>query len=155
MKSLLTLTLAFSAFAASAQWEIHKVDNDPFNPPYTICSNTSTDKIMLKLEYMDEKKVVYFYAKVGYICADYPKVMINAKINGEWVNIYSGTNFVASNNLVLLSRDFHATIWADKLYEATEIAIKIDDENCEDEQAVFSNANFKAAIASWPKPAGL
>ncbi len=153
MKSLLTLALALSAFAASAQWEIHKVDSDPFNPPYTICSNT-VDKMMLKLEYMDEKKAVYFYAKVGYICADYPKVLINAKINGEWVNIYTGSTFVANNDLVLLSRDFHATVWASKLYEATEIAIKVDDENCEDEQATFSNANFKAAIASWPKPAG-
>ena len=155
MKLLVTLSLAFSALTASAQWQIHKVDNDPFNAPYTICSNTANDKMMLKLEYMDEKNAIYLYAKVGYICADYPKVLINAKINGEWVNIFTGSTFVANHDLVLLSRDVHATIWADKLYEATEIAIKIDDENCDDEQGVFDNSNFKLAIASWPKPAGI
>jgi len=150
MKLLVTLSLALTALSASAQWQIHNVSDDPFEAPYTICANTSTDgKMMMKMEYDDKKSAVWLYVNAQYVCEESPLVQINAKINDAWEPIFNGRLFVANNKLVLMSRDFYAMVWSDKFLEATQIAIKVNDGTCDDEQGIFDNTDVRKASASW------
>lgn len=150
MKSLLTLSLALSAFAASAQWQIINVNDDPFEKPYTICANkATTGDMLMKMEWDDKKQGVWLYVNAQYLCEEYPMVQVNGKINDTWEPLYSGKLFVASKKLVLLSRDFYAMVWSDKFLESTEIAIKIIDGNCDNETAIFNNEDARKAAASW------
>jgi hypothetical protein len=150
MKLLVTLSLALTALSASAQWQIHKVSDDPFEAPYTICANNSSDgKMMMKMERDDKKDAVWLYVNAQYICEDNPMVQISVKINDVWESIFSGRVFVANHKLVLLSRDFHSLVWADKFLEATEVAIKIKDSTCDNEQGIFNNTGARKAASSW------
>lgn len=150
MKSLITLSLAFSTFAASAQWQIINVADDPFEKPYTICGNkATTGDMMMKMEWDDKKSAVWLYVNASYLCEDYPTIQFNGKINGEWVPLFNGKMFVASHKLVLLSRDFYAMVWSDQFLQATEVAIKILDGSCDTETAIFDNTDARKAAASW------
>lgn len=151
MKTLFTLALSLAAYSGFAQWTIHTVADDPFEKPYSICSNSSTDdKLMMKMEYADAKKVVYFYITASYVCEDNPLVQINGKIDGAWTPIYSGKAIiVAKNKTVVVSMDFGNALWRDSFLSATEIAVKINDGSCDNEQGTFSNLNAKKAADSW------
>lgn len=150
MKLLVTLSLAFSALTASAQWQIHNVSDDPFEAPYTICANTSKDgKMTMKMEWDDKKSAIWLYVNAQYLCEENPIIQLSAKINDAWEPIFNGRAFVANHKLVLLSRDFNATVYSDKFLEATEIAIKINDGSCDNEQGVFDNTDVRKAAASW------
>ena len=150
MKSLITLSLALSAFAASAQWQIINVADDPFEKPYTICANkASTGDMMMKMEWDDKKQADWLYVNASYICEDYPNVQINGKINGTWEPLFNGKLFVANKKLVLMARDFYAMVWSEKFLESTEIAIKILDGSCDTETSIFDNTDARKAAASW------
>lgn len=150
MKSLFTLALALSALAASAQWQIHNVADDPFEKPYTICANkATTGDMMMKMEWDEKKEAVWLYVNASYICEDYPTVQINGKINGTWEPLFNGKLFVANSKLVLMSRDFYAMVWSQPFLNSSEIAIKILDGSCDTETAIFDNTNARKAAASW------
>lgn len=151
MKTLFTLALSLAAYSGYSQWTIHKVADDPFEKPYTICSNTANDdNLMMKMEYSDEKKVIYFYVTAGYVCEDKPLVQINGKINDVWTPIYSGNAaYVGKNKTVIISMDWKSTTWMETFLSATDIAIKINDGSCDNEQGMFSNLNAKKASESW------
>lgn len=150
MKSLFTLALALSALAASAQWQIHNVADDPFEKPYTICANkATTGDMMMKMEWDEKKEAVWLYVNASYICEDYPTVQINGKINGNWEPLFNGKLFVANSKLVLMARDFYAMVWSQPFLNSSEIAIKILDGSCDTETAIFDNTNARKAAASW------
>jgi hypothetical protein len=150
MKTLFTLALSLAAYSGYSQWTIHKVADDPFEKPYTICANqATTGDMLMKMQWDDKKSAVFLYVNASYICEDYPSVQINGKINGTWEPLFNGKLFVANKKLVLMARDFYAMVWSDKFLESTEIAIKILDGSCDTETSVFDNTDVRKAAASW------
>ena len=104
MKTLFTLALSLSAYAGSAQWQIIKVADDPFEKPYTICANkATTGDMLMKMEWDEKKSAVFLYVNASYICEDYPSVQINGKINGTWEPLFNGKLFAANHKLVLMA----------------------------------------------------
>jgi len=151
MRHLFSLALVVLGFNASAQWVVKVVNDDPFEPAYTICYNTETTKgtALLKMEESDGK--ILFYTSGGYICDERVSVTMSFKINGEWERVDLRSCMVIKSKLCILSQNLANEDWVEKVRTAEQIAIMINESHCDSERFMFNNEDANDALTAWSK----
>lgn len=148
MKKFIMILLVFVGYNASAQWVVKEVNDDPFEPAYTICYNSATSGNQLfKLEQNDGK--ILCYISSSYICDEYVDVSMSFKIDDEWERIELTSQMVIKSKLCILSTDLMTEDWTDSLKRASEVAILIKESHCDSERMMFKNDNAEEAILAW------
>lgn len=147
MKKIALLAVMLFGMNASAQWTVHRVEDNPFDPPFVtaICNSTQSNSSYLKLEESDD--VVYLFLMTGYVCDESVSIDLSFKIDGEWQKQSLTSVMVVKSKIVVLSMDLDKDPdLLDNFIRSTDVAVRINESHCDNEMYTFSGSGFTKAF---------